>query len=44
MLREVHALLSDDGWLVVSVVLPWLQSDAAVAQGSKQRRERVSEL
>ena len=33
----MHRLLPADGWLVVSVVLPATQSDAAYSHGARQR-------
>ena len=41
LLRQVHALLPVDGWLVVSVVLPATQSDAAYGRGARQRKWAV---
>ncbi len=41
MLRSAHALLAPRGTLVVSVVLPPLQSDAAARVGASQRHWRV---
>ena len=41
MLRSAHALLAPRGTLVVSVVLPPLQSDAAAGVGASQRHWRV---
>ena len=42
LLRQVHALLPEDGWLVVSVVLPATQSDAAyMKRDATQRRWTV---
>ena len=37
MVSQLHSLLPHGGWLVVSVVLPPLQSDAATWVGSSQR-------
>ena len=42
MLEQAHALLAPDGRLVISVVLPASQSDAAASVGSSQRRWDVS--
>ena len=42
MLEQAHSLLSPDGWLVVSVVLPASQSDAASTMGGAQRRWNVT--
>ena len=41
MLEQAHALLPPDGWLVVSVVLPAFQADAADGVGGEQRTWRV---
>merc|ERR1712151_1436266 len=41
LLRQVHKLLPEDGWLVVCVVLPATQSDAAYNKGAVQRRWSV---
>ena len=38
---SVHALLPEDGWLVVSVVLPATQSDAAYSRGKSQLKWSV---
>jgi len=38
MLDQAHSLLTSDGWLVVSIVLPASQSDAAADTGTRQRR------
>jgi hypothetical protein len=37
----VHELLPEDGWLVVSVVLPATQSDAAYSRGKSQLKWSV---
>jgi SAM-dependent methyltransferase len=42
LLRDTRALLPDDGWLVVSVVMPPTQSDAMARVGAKQRRWAVA--
>ena len=42
MLEQARALLPSDGRLVISVVLPASQSDAAVSAGISQRRWDVS--
>lgn len=44
MLDRVRGLLKDEGWLVVSVVLPATQSDAAAEKGSEQRKWNVRGL
>ena len=42
MLQQVHDILSPDGWLVVSVVVPASQSDAAISSGGSQRQWSVT--
>ena len=42
LLRDTRAVLPDDGWLVVSVVMPPTQSDAMARVGAKQRRWAVA--
>ena len=37
----MHELLTPEGWLVVSVVLPASQSDAAISVGDRQRKWAV---
>ena len=41
MLAQIYALLPDNGWLVVSVVMPPSQSDAAYGLGTAQRPWRL---
>ena len=41
LLKQVHDLLPEDGWLVVCVVLPATQSDAAYSRGSTQLKWSV---
>ena len=42
MLEQARELLAPGGWLVVSVVLPASQSDAAAENGTRQRRWNVN--